>query len=137
MGIEEHPRNERPTLDYAMPHSRAQPPRRIAAWVSSGLLLGIVLTPPALFLAVISAGAGHGDYAFARAFFPLPMLATRLTGNYISIPLIVAAILQLQLYGSMVGYALARHRKIVIAAVAFVHAAAVAGCFSGLIPNFS
>jgi hypothetical protein len=137
MGIEGYPRDERPTLDYAKPQSPAQYPRSIAAWVSSGLLLGIMLTPPALFLAVLSAGAGHGTYVFARAFFPLPMLATRLTGNYISTPLIVAAVLEFPLYGTIAGCGLARRRMIVVAAVAFIHTAAVIGCFSGLIPNFS
>ena len=137
MGIEENPRDEKHTLDYANLQSTLGRPRSIAAWVSSGLLLGIMLTPPALFLAVLSAGAGHGTYAFARAFFPLPMLATRLTGDHISTPLIVATILQFPLYGSIVGYALARRRMIVVAAIAFVHATAVTGCFSGLIPNFS
>jgi hypothetical protein len=52
--------NGKRTLDYARPKPTAEKPRSIREWVSSGLLIGLVVTPPALFLAVLSAGAGHG-----------------------------------------------------------------------------
>jgi hypothetical protein len=36
-----------------------------------GLIVGVVVTPVLVFLAVVSGGAGHGDYFWARVFYPL------------------------------------------------------------------
>ena len=63
------------------------PPSRAALW---GTLFGMVVTLPALFLAVLSSGAGHGDYLFARALFPWPMLVT--LDQEIGVPALVMAL---------------------------------------------
>lgn len=101
-----------------------------------GFLFGIVVTPPAIFLAIVSAGAGHGHYVFARAFFPLPMLATLFTNDEISIPLMIAAAMQYPIYGLVTGYAFSKHGAFAVFIIAF-HLITVIVAFSGLIPNFS
>jgi len=85
-----------PVPEYATPEK----PSRLRL-VLLGLLVGIAMTPAALLLAFLSAGAGHGSYALTRALFPLPMLATRFT-HRISMPLIVAGTVQFPLYGLIV-----------------------------------
>jgi hypothetical protein len=65
-----------------------------------------------------------------------------LTGNTITLPLIMLALAQFPLYGGLIGLGLGLGRDAKRAASAalliFVaHAAAAAVCFSGAIPNFS
>lgn len=67
-----------------------------------GLVVGVVITPITLFLAVASAGGGHGDYLLARLFYPASMLSTLLTSS-ISTVAIVGACLQFPIYGWLVG----------------------------------
>ena len=76
-----------------------------------GIGLGVLVELPALFAALISGGAGHGDYAAARALFSAPMLLTLLEGDTIG-PF------------SMILLALA-------------HLIAASACFAGTLPNFS
>ncbi|HEY8751798.1 MAG TPA: hypothetical protein VIM11_27705 [Tepidisphaeraceae bacterium] len=123
------------TLDYANPHNK--PPRNGVAWAISGAIFGGLLTLPALLLAFISARAGHGHYGFARAVFPFSMLATLLTGNYISLPLIIAGLLQFPLYGLVIGFSVAQRNWIWLVVIIIAHSLAVTACFSGLLPNFS
>jgi hypothetical protein len=105
-----------------------------------GFLIGVVVTIPAFTLAVYSSGAGHGDYSFARAFFPIPMLLTRLTGNRISYLSLTLAMLQLPAYGVVIGYARTAENGSQFRALATIvlqHATAAAICFAGFLPNFS
>ena len=105
--------------------------------------IGVIVTPIAFFLALLSAGAGHGHYVFARLFFPYSMLLTRWANDTITFPLILLALVQFPLYGAIIGIAtskrpLARLIGCVAAVlIVVVHAIAVMKCFSGLIPNFS
>lgn len=105
--------------------------------VMLGLACGIVITLPALLLAVASAGAGHGDYVLARVLFPYTVLLARLAGDTITAPLIGIALSQFPAYG----LACALYRPGVwatgAAALAAAHAAAAIACFSGFLPNFS
>jgi hypothetical protein len=55
--------------------------KKLALWVLIGAIRGAGLELPALLLAIVSAGGGHGDYVAARVLFPLPMLLTRLEGE--------------------------------------------------------
>lgn len=101
------------------------------AWALTGLALSI----PALFMAVLSSGGGHGNYQFARAAYPIPML---LTFNGAINPLsLVAALVQFPVYGWIVGSAIARREYGRLIAVAALHVLAMIACFSGLLPNFS
>ena len=104
----------------------------------AGVGVGVLIAPVALFLAIASGGAGHGHYEFARLFFPYTLLLTRLTGNTITLPLILLALAQFPLYGGLIGLCRDAKRATFAALLIFVaHAAAAAVCFSGVIPNFS
>jgi hypothetical protein len=112
--------------------------KRQAINILAGVGLGALIAPIALILAIVSAGAGHGHYEFARLFFPYTMLLTRLTGDTITLPLIILALAQFPLYGGIIGLCRDAVRAAYAAILIFVaHAAAAAVCFSGAIPNFS
>jgi hypothetical protein len=102
------------------------------------LLAGVLLTPVAVFLAILSGGGGHGHYEFARLFFPYTMLLTRVTGDIITTPLMGLALFQFPVYGAAIGYAAVHRRALwTFVSIAVVHAIAAGFCFSGLVPNFS
>jgi hypothetical protein len=105
---------------------------KAAVW---GTLVGIVVTLPALFLAALSSGAGHGNYLFARALFPWPMLVT--LDQEIGVPSLVMALAQFPVFGFVAGRAMAREKYGALIAIAALHIVGVALCFSGAIPNFS
>lgn len=105
--------------------------------VAVGLALGLVVEAVALFLAVLSAGAGHGDYAAARALFPLPMLATLLEGDTIGLLSMTLALIQFPVMGAITGYSLARARWTPLIAIGIMQVVATLIAFSGVIPNFS
>ena len=98
-----------------------------------GLAAGVAITPIALILAVISGGAGHGHYEFARLLFPFTMLLTRLAENRITLPLVMIAFIQFPCYGAIVGgYASQRRKILVVSGLIFLaHAVAAATCFLG------
>jgi hypothetical protein len=103
-----------------------------------GVGIGVLLTPIAIILAVLSAGVGHGHYEFARLFFPHTMLLTRLTDDSITVPLIILALAQFPLYGAIIGVTGSRNSAALTAALLLVvHVVAAIICFSGVIPNFS
>lgn len=103
----------------------------------TGVLAGVLLSLPALFLALLSAGAGHGDYGFARALFPMPMLLTLIQSDNIGILSMATSLLQFPLYGLVLADAFARRRMGWAALLVVVHAAAAILCFAGIVPNFS
>jgi hypothetical protein len=105
--------------------------------VAVGFALGLVVEVVALFLAILSSGAGHGDYAAARALFPVPMLTTLLEGDTIGLLSMTLALVQFPLLGALTGYCLAITRWTPLIAVGIVHLLAVLAAFSGVIPNFS
>jgi len=104
----------------------------------TGVAIGVVLTPIAAVLAVVSGGAGHGDYLLARLLFPYTMLLTRLTGDVITVPLVVLALAQFPIYGAIMGVAFSRPSATAISVFVVVsHLVAAGLCFSGMLPNFS
>ena len=94
---------------------------------------GILVTPPALFLAALSAGAGYGDYGFALWLFPIPMcIAAYITGS-IGAPSIVVAVVQFPIYLAALAYSATLSRKsfaITAATLGLAHFLAVAICDS-------
>ena len=103
-----------------------------------GAGVGALITPVAAALAVGSAGAGHGHYVFARLLFPYTMILTRLTGDTITLPLIVLALAQFPLYGLVIGVTRSKSAAILTGALLLiVHAVAAVLCFSGQLPNFA
>ena len=111
----------KPTLDYQSPivDRRFKSERRKMA-VGTGAGFGAALTLPAFFLALISAGAGHGDYGFARGFFPLPMLVAAYVTGSISLPSIALACIQFPLYGAALGYGATARRQVFFAVTLFI-----------------
>ena len=81
--------------------------RRPEFWTP--LIVALVVTPPALLLGIGSAGAGHGDYFWAKILFPYTMLSTVLFES-ITVPFLVLAIVQFPLYGLSLGYAKGKRR---------------------------
>ena len=109
-----------------------------ASWLGFGL--GILAAPIALILAMYSSGGGHGDYGFARALFPIPMLLTRITDNTISIPSLALALIQFPAYGVVLGKSVQRGRKqaiLTFTLLAMIQGIATACAFTGWLPNFS
>jgi hypothetical protein len=106
-------------LDYRSPVQRPHY-RRISrpAAVLLGIGIGIVVTPPALLLAMLSAGAGHGDYGFALLFYPVPVCLARLTGEFA--PTLALGVLQFPVYGAAIGYSAATHRRVFIAVMLII-----------------
>ena len=103
-----------------------------------GVGIGVLITPVAAILAVLSSGAGHGHYEFARLFFPYTMLLTRLQGDTITLPLLALALVQFPLYGAILGITGSKRRAALAGVLLLVvHTVAVIVCFSGAIPNFS
>ncbi|MHC4341534.1 MAG: hypothetical protein ACYSX0_15150 [Planctomycetota bacterium] len=102
------------------------------------LACALALTPFALIGAMISGGAGHGDYLWAKVFFPYSMLTIHAHGC-IETPAIVMAVAQLPLYGLFLAWNAkwrpARLRKMAILLTA-LHAVAVLLCFVIPIPDF-
>src|SRR6185295_15807631 len=110
--------------------------RAIGALV--GLAVGAVLTPVALYMAVISAGAGHGDYALAKILYPFSMLLTKVTDDTISMPSVIVAMIQFPVYGVALGLCKTKNSFLTIAGLLFAwHTIAIGTCFSGAIPGFS
>jgi hypothetical protein len=104
-----------------------------SAAIALGAGIGVVITLPALFLALLSAGAGEGDYGFARGLFPIPMcVAVFITGS-IELPTLVLACVQFPVYGAAIGYCAGVSNKAFIMAVssiAFVHLLGFVACSS-------
>ena len=109
----------------------------LLAPIATGFALGLAIEVAALFLAVMSAGAGHGSYAAARALFPVPMLTTLLEGDSIGPLSITLALAQFPALGALAGYSLARARRTPLVVAGLVHLVAMLVAFSGAIPNFS
>lgn len=99
-----------------------------------GFVAGVVLTIPALLLAIASSGAGHGDYAIARALFPIPMLLS--FNGAMGVLTLISGVIQFPLYGYLTGAAYRSGRFGTLMAVLALHMVAVAVCFSGVLSNF-
>ena len=97
-----------------------------------GLLPGFA----AVFLALLSAGAGYGDYAAARGLFPASMLLTLVEGS-IGPLAIAVALMQFPFYGCLLGWSVARNAYLAAVVVGLLHLAGAIICFSGVLPNFS
>ncbi|HEY9402260.1 MAG TPA: hypothetical protein VIQ24_06180 [Pyrinomonadaceae bacterium] len=99
------------------------------------LIIGALLTPVCLLLAIGSGGAGHGDYFYAMLLYPCTMLSA-LVFDSITIPFILFAVLQFPLYGALFGLAAAKGRGLIASlAIIIMHATAAALCF--LLPSLN
>ena len=109
---------------------------RVSAF-SAPFIACLVATPICIFLALFSAGIGHGDYLWAKILFPSTMLLT-LIFESITTPGIILAIVQFPLYGVVLGLANRRHKFAHMAiALIVLHLLAVIIFFMLESPNFS
>lgn len=104
--------------------------------VVAGIAFGTLIALPALLAAIMSAGAGHGDYGAARMLFPVPMLLTLIEGSIGPLSLSVALI-QFPLYGALLGWSISRTSYKGAFLAASLHLAAAVVCFMGILPSFS
>jgi len=113
--------------------------RPLQSLLSFGPIIGsLVITPSALMLAIVSAGAGHGSYLPAKVLFPYTMLSTHLSGK-ISTTFLALAIMQFPLYGVILTVAARfgiRSFLIMCLFILLAHVGAVTMCFWIPIPHF-
>jgi hypothetical protein len=110
--------------------------KSIAYIITAGFALGVVLELPMIMVAIMSGGAGHGDYVAARVLFPASMLLTLVEGQ-IGVLSIAVALLQFPIYGALLASSIVRWNYLPAGAVAFVHLIAAIACFGGALPDFS
>jgi hypothetical protein len=111
--------------------------RRSFGPVVFGTVAGVLIELPAIFAAVGSAGAGHGDYVEARVLFPVPMLLTQYQGGTIGMLSISVALLQFPFYGGLLCWTLVRKAYAPLVAVGLLHLVTAFICFAGVLPSFS
>ncbi len=93
--------------------------------------ISIVPTFIGLFLAILSTGAGHGDYLFAKLFFPYSMFLAIALGEITLFSLIIALV-QFPIYAVILSFAGSRKSIFTITfAIIFIHISAFALCFFG------
>lgn len=110
--------------------------RSVSRPVVVGFVLGALFALPAILAAIMSGGAGHGDYVAARALFPASMLLTLVEGR-VGVLSMGIGLLQFPIYGGLLGWANVRRNFLPVLGVASVHLVAAMLCFSGAVPDFS
>ena len=104
-------------------------------WIPFAIFFG--LTPIMLFLGLMSAGAGHGDYFLAKILFPYTLLSTAAFDS-IQPPFMLLTVIQYPAYGVLIGLGNIRRRLVLSSgALALLHGLAVAGAFAFANPYFS
>jgi hypothetical protein len=96
--------------------------------IVAGALLGALVGAAALFAAILSGGAGHGDYFAARALFPIPAI---LADGSIGAISLVLALIQFPLYGSLVAFCCKRRSFGLILGLGAFHTLAAITVFAG------
>jgi hypothetical protein len=91
------------------------------SWLAVWMIVEVI----ALFLAFLSAGAGHGDYLYCKLLFPIPMYIAIVEGS-IGIISAVPALVQYPLVGLAPFLLSFRRATYFYAVLAIVHIAFVA-----------
>ena len=110
--------------------------RRVRFETLVGLGIGAIVAAPAILVAIMSGGAGHGAYVAARALFPFAMLLSGFEGS-VGPAAVGAGLLQFPLYGALTGKALALKNYQAVRYAAAVHLVAAVACFSGALRYLS
>lgn len=111
--------------------------RSTAKSIAIGFASGVLVALPAIFAAIMSAGAGHGDYVAARWLFPVPCLLTLLEDDSFGTFSIGLGLLQFPIYGAVLGWSGERKNYLPAVGMALAHIVAALFCFAGTLPNFS
>jgi hypothetical protein len=100
------------------------------------VIISLIATPFTLLLALSSAGAGHGDYFWAKVFYPYTILSA-IALKSITISFIVVAIFELPAYGALLGISWSRGKlKLYSIGLLLLHTSAVIACFAIRSENF-
>jgi hypothetical protein len=92
------------------------------------IVTSLFLTAILLAVAAVSGGVGHGNYTLAILLFPYAAVAVVVLDHFFNstIPMIVIAVLQFPLYGTLISIGRGRVRdRIVVIALLASHAIAV------------
>ncbi|HEV8000529.1 MAG TPA: hypothetical protein VGP63_11670 [Planctomycetaceae bacterium] len=125
-------RTAAPIADEETDSSLQARARESASQILVGLLVGAIVTPVSLFLAIASTGGGHGDYRFFAIFYPMQMLLMRWQAERPVVGLgaiLLLASLQFPTYGALIGAVKDwRLRALVVVLIGAIHSAAVYAC---------
>lgn len=109
--------------------------QKFGFWES--IVVSIAVTPVALFLGLVSTGAGHGDYFLAKLLFPYSMLSTVAFGE-INLIFLVISLVQFPIYGLILAVGVqANMAKTIALATVAIHLFAVFMSFVLFSANFS
>jgi hypothetical protein len=89
----------------------------------------LLLTPALIWVALLSAGGGHGDYVWAKVFFPFTILSTNIF-RVVTPVFLGVGLVQTPLYGLILGV-FAKSGRLLLAScwLLLVHISAVVACF--------
>jgi hypothetical protein len=82
-----------------------------------GVIVGVIATPVVIVLAVGSGGAGHGDYLWARVFYPLLTFIMLAGAGGLVVPF---ALVQYPFYGWYIGRCISRQQFIRLAVILLI-----------------
>jgi hypothetical protein len=82
-----------------------------------GVTIGVAVTPVVLILAMVSMGAGHGDYLWAKLFFPVLTLVMVAGAGVFVVPF---ALVQYPYFGWYMGRCISKRRFVRLAVVLLI-----------------
>ncbi len=104
--------------------------------MKESIVISLVVTPIALVLGILSAGAGHGDYFLAKILFPYTLLSTVVFETINNFFLLVA-ITQSPIYGIILALSVRSDKfKVVSSLLIAIHILFVVLCFLLIGENF-
>jgi hypothetical protein len=104
--------------------------RATGSQAALGLLIGALITPVTLFLAIVSAAGGHGSYRYFAVFYPLDFLLMRSAVGSVSLQMVlILAATQFPAYGAIIGAFKGALRALVTCLIGLIHSLAMYLCF--------
>ena len=82
-----------------------------------GITIGVAVTPVVIMLAMVSAGAGHGDYLWAKVFFPVLTLVMVAGAGAFVVPF---AFVQYPFFGWYIGRCISKRRFVRLAVILLI-----------------
>lgn len=99
-----------------------------AAAAGAGAAFGAAVTVPAVIIAFISGGFGHGDFVAFKVLYPIPLLLANIFEN-LAPGVLLIGLFQFPLYGALLFMGTLRSAS-VLAALLVIHVLAVIACFA-------
>ena len=82
-----------------------------------GITIGVAVTPVVLILAMVSMGAGHGDYLWAKLFFPVLTFAMVCGAGVFVFPFVFV---QYPFFGWYIGRCISKRRFVRLAVILLI-----------------